>query len=159
MASKRLKKKKQAAAVLQKQQPVQEKEPVTKEMEQNAQETENGGQDICFRMDVDLQQEEKEEMKNMNFYVQWNGKEFCQADIVEQIKKQWESMGHTPESLEKLNIYLKPEESRAYFVAIDSVLGCVELYGLQTQRGGAIRKKAGGAVLCLYRRKLPKEVP
>ena len=63
MASKRLKKKKQAAAVLQKQQPVQEKEPVTMEMEQNAQETENGGQDICFRMDVDLQQEEKEEMK------------------------------------------------------------------------------------------------
>ena len=61
MASKRLKKKKQAAAVLQKQQPVQEKEPVTMEMEQNAQETENGGQDICFRMDVDLQQEEKEE--------------------------------------------------------------------------------------------------
>ena len=96
-------------------------------MEQNAQETENGGQDICFRMDVDLQQEEKEEMKNMNFYVQWNGKEFCQADIVEQIKKQWESMGHTPESLEKLNIYLKPEESRAYFVANDSVQGCVEL--------------------------------
>lgn len=127
MASKRLKKKKQAAAVLQKQQPVQEKESVTKEMEQNAQETENGGQDICFRMDVDLQQEEKEEMKNMNFYVQWNGKEFCQADIVEQIKKQWESMGHTPESLEKLNIYLKPEESRAYFVANDSVQGCVEL--------------------------------
>ena len=40
MASKRLKKKKQAAAVLQKQQPVQEKEPVTMEMEQNAQETE-----------------------------------------------------------------------------------------------------------------------
>ena len=38
MASKRLKKKKQAAAVLQKQQPVQEKEPVTMEMEQNAQE-------------------------------------------------------------------------------------------------------------------------
>ena len=70
---------------------------------------------------------EKEEMKNMNFYVQWNGKEFCQADIVEQIKKQWESMGHTPESLEKLNIYLKPEESRAYFVANDSVQGCVEL--------------------------------
>ena len=97
------------------------------EMEQNAQETENGGQDICFRMDVDLQQEEKEEMKNMNFYVQWNGKEFCQADIVEQIKKQWESMGHTPESLEKLNIYLKPEESRAYFVANDSVQGYVEL--------------------------------
>lgn len=63
MASKRLKKKKQAAAVLQKQQPVQEKEPVTKEMEQNAQETENGGQDICFRMDVDLQQEEKESLK------------------------------------------------------------------------------------------------
>ena len=57
--------------------------------------------------------------------VEW--KEFCQADIVEQIKKQWESMGHTPESLEKLNIYLKPEESRAYFVANDSVQGCVEL--------------------------------
>lgn len=46
---------------------------------------------------------------------------------MEQIKKQWESMGHTPESLEKLNIYLKPEESRAYFVANDSVQGCVEL--------------------------------
>ena len=83
-------------------------------------------QGICFQIETDLKKE-SEEMKTMNFYIQWNGKEFCQADIVEQIQKQWEAMGNTAESLEKLNIYLKPEESRAYYVANESVQGCVEL--------------------------------
>ena len=78
-------------------------------------------------MEADFSQEEMEEMKTMNFYIQWNGREFCQADIVELIKKQWEAMGRTADSLEKLNIYLKPEEAKAYYVANDSVQGCVEL--------------------------------
>lgn len=153
MASKRLKKKKQAAGSLQRhqepekymtketgkpaaeperkvQEPLGEKPEVQEEKTVNAEEgpaPECETQGVCFQIEADLQQEEMEEMKAMNFYIQWNGREFCQADIVEQIRKQWEAMGNAPESLEKLNIYLKPEESKAYYVANDSVQGCVEL--------------------------------
>ena len=151
MASKRLRKKKQAAGGIHRQQTVQtgtehteEKtavsaaaaEDVRTETCPQAPETETkvseeaqtGGvsQEVCFQIEVNLQ-EEKEEMKQMNFYVQWNGKEFCQADIVEKITAQWERRGNTKESLETLNIYLKPEESKAYYVANGSVQGSVDL--------------------------------
>ena len=128
MASKRLKKKKQAAAVLQKRTEPENGAVKTERPRETREQTpeEETKQVICFQIETDLKKE-SEEMKTMNFYIQWNGKEFCQADIVEQIQKQWEAMGNTAESLEKLNIYLKPEESRAYYVANESVQGCVEL--------------------------------
>lgn len=112
MANKRLKKKKQSMKV--------------PEPQREARELASGVQEICFQTEVDLQ-EETEKMKEMNFYVQWNGREFCQADIVEQIRAQWEQMGNTPESLQTLNIYLKPEEEKVYYVANGSVQGCVAL--------------------------------
>lgn len=140
MASKRLKKKKQASVVFQKQHEPEKnvtKENITADAERTMEEAvaepkaekvpECESQSLCFEIEADLRQEEMEEMKAMNFYIQWNGREFCQTDIVEQIRKQWNAMGNTPESLEKLNIYLKPEEAKAYYVANDSVQGCVEL--------------------------------
>lgn len=159
MASKRLKKKKQAVKATQRQQNVPETESSAALQEKTAREPEHTAeaadgrtagepedavredvsaeepkaqqetgkeQEVCFQIEVNLQ-EETEEMKQMNFYVQWNGKEYCQADIVEQIRAQWKNMGNTQESLETLNIYLKPEEEKAYYVANGSVQGCVEL--------------------------------
>lgn len=129
MASKRLKKKKQAVEVLRRQQTVKETaEPAcAKENEQVEEvQTETKDQEVCFQIEVNLQEEEKE-MKQMNFYVQWNGKEYCQADITEKIKEQWKAEGNTEESLETLSIYLKPEEERAYYVANGSVQGCIKL--------------------------------
>lgn len=129
MASKRLKKKKQAVELLHRQQAVKEETAQTCVKESECREeaqTETGDREVCFQIEVNLQEEEKE-MKQMNFYVQWNGKEYCQADITEKIKEQWKAEGNTEESLETLSIYLKPEEARAYYVANGSVQGCVNL--------------------------------
>lgn len=129
MASKRLKKKKQAVELLRRQQTAIETEEQVCAKENECVEhvqTETTAQEVCFQIEVNLQEEEKE-MKQMNFYVQWNGKEYCQADITEKIKEQWKAEGNTEESLETLSIYLKPEEERAYYVANGSVQGCIKL--------------------------------
>lgn len=136
MSSKRLRKKKQASKEQKRQMVQTAVKPEVSSLEHVPENKEAGCvkiQDaeelsgVCFQMEADFSQEEMEEMKTMNFYIQWNGREFCQADIAELIKKQWEAMGRTADSLEKLNIYLKPEEAKAYYVANDSVQGCVEL--------------------------------
>lgn len=129
MASKRLKKKKQAVELLRRQQTaIETEEQVCAEENECVEhvQTETTAQEVCFQIEVNLQEEEKE-MKQMNFYVQWNGKEYCQADITEKIKEQWKAEGNTEESLETLSIYLKPEEERAYYVANGSVQGCIKL--------------------------------
>ena len=57
----------------------------------------------------------KEAMTNV--YVQFMGKEILAKDIVAEIKKAWmEATGKKEEDLESLEVYIKPEESKAYYV-------------------------------------------
>lgn len=72
-------------------------------------------------------------MKDLEFQVepeiciQYQGKEgFCDA-IVERIKNDYFSNGNTM-PIEKLQIYLKPEESNAYYVINGGVSGQVYMY-------------------------------
>ena len=54
--------------------------------------------------------------RTVDFVVQFGGKETSYGDIVGQIKEMWKSRGKRETSLKALNIYVKPEESTAYYV-------------------------------------------
>lgn len=59
--------------------------------------------------------------------IQFQGQEgYCDA-IIERIKNDYFSNGNTA-LIERLQIYLKPEESSAYYVINDGVSGQVYLY-------------------------------
>ena len=58
--------------------------------------------------------EKKEAVQNV--YVQFMGKEILTADLVAQVTEKWVALGHRASSIKELNLYVKPEDSAAYYV-------------------------------------------
>ncbi|OUO78604.1 hypothetical protein B5F53_09975 [Blautia sp. An249] len=74
---------------------------------------------------------EKEEPKKsaqMNVLLQYQGKETREEDLFEKVKKWWVDQGNTEESLENADIYIKPEDGKAYFIINKKTEGNVELF-------------------------------
>jgi len=69
----------------------------------------------------------KEEAQEKQVYIQYAGKEILLAVVEETIKKAWEAEGHRASSIKKLDIYIKPEESAAYYVINSKNKGRVDL--------------------------------
>ena len=60
--------------------------------------------------------------------VQFMGNEVAIATVEEKVKAQFVAEGHKASSIKSLNIYVKPEESAAYYVINDDVTGRVDLF-------------------------------
>ena len=63
---------------------------------------------------------------SQNVYIQFNGKEVLTAEILELVKQAWVAEGHRASSIKDLNVYVKPEESAAYYVINGKTTGKVE---------------------------------
>lgn len=69
--------------------------------------------------------EKKEAVQNV--YVQFMGKEILTADLVAQVTEKWMALGHRASSIKELNLYVKPEDSAAYYVINGKESGKLEL--------------------------------
>ena len=69
--------------------------------------------------------EKKEAVQNV--YVQFAGKEILTADLVAQVTEKWVALGHRASSIKELNLYVKPEDSAAYYVINGKESGKIEL--------------------------------
>ena len=69
--------------------------------------------------------EKKEAVQNV--YVQFAGKEILTADLVAQVTEKWVALGHRASSIKELNLYVKPEDSAAYYVVNGKESGKIEL--------------------------------
>lgn len=70
--------------------------------------------------------DEKKE-REIEVYVQYRDREGDIDVIIERIKNDYFSRGNT-QDIEKMQLYLKPEESTAYYVINDGVAGKVYIY-------------------------------
>ena len=56
-------------------------------------------------------------------YVEFQGKQLEQKDIVAAAKKIWTNNGNAASALKSLRLYIKPEENTAYYVFNDEITG------------------------------------
>lgn len=69
-----------------------------------------------------------EEVKTCNFYIQYAGKQFSYEDIIAKSKDAAAAeMGKKVTSVKTIDIYCKPEEHAAYYVANGKVAGRIDL--------------------------------
>ena len=61
-------------------------------------------------------------------YVQYGPGESSVQTVVEKIKAEYVEQGHRASSIKSLKVYLKPEDSAAYYVINDKVAGRVNLF-------------------------------
>ena len=65
--------------------------------------------------------------KTHEVYVQYEGKEISANSILEQVKKIWtDNLGKKVSDIKDIKIYIKPQESKAYYV-INDVTGSVDI--------------------------------
>ena len=64
---------------------------------------------------------------NQNFVLQFNGQEFDLAAVEANVKKNWKDAGHKLTEIADLDIYVKPEEAKAYYVVNKETEGSVDL--------------------------------
>ena len=70
---------------------------------------------------------EKKQMKT-EMKIQYRELEGDVAVIVEQIKEHYAQKGYDPDTIEDLQVYMKPEDFTAYYVINDSFAGKVPLF-------------------------------
>ncbi len=61
--------------------------------------------------------------RTVELYVQYGEKEVTYTDLVTRVKDMWKEQGKRETSLKSLNIYVKPEESKAYYVINEKITG------------------------------------
>ncbi len=54
--------------------------------------------------------------RTVDMFVQYMGRDISYNDIVNQIKEMWKAEGKRETSMKTLNIYVKPEDFKAYYV-------------------------------------------
>ena len=61
-------------------------------------------------------------------YIQFQNREDVVADVIERAKEAYVADGHRVSSIKTLQVYLKPEESAAYYVINMKYAGKVALF-------------------------------
>ena len=69
--------------------------------------------------------EKKEAVQNV--YVQFAGKEILTSALVKLVTEKWVALGHRASSIKSLDLYVKPEDSAAYYVINGKESGKIEL--------------------------------
>ena len=66
--------------------------------------------------------------KTQEFFVQFAGKEVTENEIMDKVKEIWtKELGNKVKDMITVNVYVKPEDSAAYYVINDEVTGSIEL--------------------------------
>ena len=66
-----------------------------------------------------------------NVYVEFYGEQVSQTDIVAEAKKIWTDSGKKASDLKSLQIYIKPEDDRVYYVFNDDISGSFPIINTQ----------------------------
>jgi len=61
-------------------------------------------------------------------YIQYTNEQATLKEVIEAVKEEYVAMGHHIETLKSLQIYLKPEEYKAYYVINKKMAGSVPLF-------------------------------
>ena len=61
-------------------------------------------------------------------FVQFGNQEVFASDVVERVKNAYIAEGHTAESIEKVRVYIKPEENMIYYVVNDDYASGISLF-------------------------------
>ncbi len=72
-------------------------------------------------------QVDPEQSLHPDIYVQYQDMEIVTKDMVEKVKQMYLESGHTLEEIKTLKVYIKPEESAAYYVINEEDSGKVEI--------------------------------
>lgn len=127
MASKRLKKKalKKRETILvhreREQLPVMQEETVIQNPEVQSMRKEND------KMGKEKVESKKPAAKKTMVYFQFQGKEIEEQEVIGMIKKEWKDQGNLMKDLKDLSVYIKADESKAYYVINGDINGCIEL--------------------------------
>lgn len=65
--------------------------------------------------------------KKTMVYFQFQGKEIEEQEVIGMIKKLWKEQGNMMKDLKELSVYIKAEESRAYYVINGEISGSIDL--------------------------------
>lgn len=73
---------------------------------------------------------EKKAVANVQeeIFVQFGNQEVFAADVVERVKAAYIAEGHGAESVEKVRVYIKPEENMIYYVVNDEYASGISLF-------------------------------
>lgn len=72
-------------------------------------------------------QEKKSSSKKTMVYFQFQGKEIEEQEVIGMIKKVWKDEGNMMKDLKELSVYIKAEESKAYYVINGEISGSIDL--------------------------------
>ena len=64
--------------------------------------------------------------RTVELHVQYGGKEVAYTDLVNRIKEMWKEQGKRETSMKSLNIYVKPDEFKAYYVINEEITGEID---------------------------------
>lgn len=64
--------------------------------------------------------------RTVDLHVQYLGKEVAYSDLVNRIKEMWKEQGKRETSLKSLDIYVKPEDFKAYYVINGDITGEID---------------------------------
>ena len=67
-------------------------------------------------------------MAKTKMYLQFNEQEVELSNVEANVKKDWKEAGKKMADIEVLDIYVKPQEGKAYYVVNKSVEGKVDLF-------------------------------
>lgn len=70
---------------------------------------------------------EEENMKS-RFFVQYQGNELEEKEIITKIKEIWKEEGNKVKDLKELDIYVKPEEGKAYYTINGETRGSIDIF-------------------------------
>lgn len=70
---------------------------------------------------------EEDERGGVNMTLEFQGRQFPVEDIAQKAVESWLDAGHDEDELEHMDIYVKPEEKAAYYVANGADNGKVDL--------------------------------
>jgi hypothetical protein len=60
-------------------------------------------------------------------FVEYSGKQLDQNELIVRIKDLWTNDGNKIKDIKSLNLYIKPEESTAYYVINNSYTGSFQM--------------------------------
>jgi hypothetical protein len=66
-----------------------------------------------------------------NVYVEFYGEQVSQSDILEEAKKIWKDSGKKEADLKSIQLYIKPEDDRVYYVFNDDESGSFPIINTQ----------------------------
>ena len=64
--------------------------------------------------------------RTVELHVQYGGREVAYTDLVNRVKEMWKEQGKRETSLKSLNIYVKPDEFKAYYVINEEITGEID---------------------------------